>query len=689
MSATPATTQGLSWRERVVGRLGSPSMLFGLSLMAVAIGATTGYGAVIFIRLLAMVQTFTERLQDRWGAPALFGAMLVGGIITGFIVAYIAQEAKGHGVPEVMQALALNGGRIRPVVVVAKALGSAVTIGVGGSAGREGPIVQIGAALGSVIGQALKVSTERLKILVAAGAASGIAATFNAPIAGVLFALEVILGEFEMANFGIVVIAAVTASIVSHLYLGSAPAFHVPAYGLNAPVEILFYTGLGLLSALLALLFIRMLYWLEDLFDDWKQAPEWLKPAIGMVLTAVVGLFFPQVLGPGLHFIGEVIAANVPLAVGTLLLLAFMKLVATSFTLGAGNSGGVFAPALFSGAALGGALGLVLQRALPGLDINPGAYALVGMAATFAGAARAPMTAILIVFEMSNDYRLILPLMFATVISTFVAQILLPESIYTLKLARRGIVLRHGREVDVMESVTVAEAMDPHPETVPEDMPIALLGKAFAEAHVHGFPVVDAQGRLVGIVSLGDYQRALRNPDNKSLRVRDIMTREVIVAYPDETLWQVMRKMGLRDVSRLPVVSRDDPTRLVGIIRRRDIISAYNVALARREEERQRREAMARAQDEGLEFVQVTLPRSAWAVNKYVRELKLPQECLLVSVRRGRKVWFPHGDTLLQAGDRLTVYTHHGNAARVERWLLQGPPEASTASASAEEGKDS
>ncbi len=661
-----------SWRERVIGRLGSPAMLFRLSLMAMVIGLTTGYGAVLFIRLLEGVQAAATALRSQWGAVGLFGSMLVGGVITGLIVTYIAQEAKGHGVPEVMQALALNGGRIRPAVVVAKALGSAVTIGVGGSAGREGPIVQIGAALGSVIGQALKVSTERLKILVAAGAASGIAATFNAPIAGVLFALEVILGEFEMANFGIVVIAAVTASIVSHTYLGSAPAFHVPAYGLNAPVEIAFYTVLGLLSALLAVLFIKMLYALEDVFDHWRIA-EWIKPAVGMLLTAVVGLFFPEVLGPGLHFIGEVIAANVPLTLGALLLLAIVKLIATSFTLGAGNSGGVFAPALFSGAALGGAVGLLLQNALPGLDINPGAYALVGMAATFAGAARAPMTAILIVFEMSNDYRLILPLMFATVISTFIAQILHPESIYTLKLARRGIVLRQGREVDVMESVTVAEAMDPHPETVPEDMPITLLGKAFEEAHVHGFPVVDAAGRLVGIVSLGDYQRALQQPGGETLRVRDIMTRDVVVAYPDETLWQVMRKMGLRDVSRLPVVAREDPRRLLGIIRRRDIISAYNVALARREEERQRRQIMARAQDEGLEFVQVELPRDAWAVNKYVRELQLPHECLLVSVRRGRKVWFPHGDTLLQAGDRLTVYTQHGNAQRVERLLLHGP----------------
>ncbi len=672
MSQTAVSSARASWRERVVGRLGSPAILFRLSLIAVLIGMTTGYGAVVFIRLLAWVQGATETLRATWGAAGMFTAMLAGGVLTGLIVTYIAQEAKGHGVPEVMQALVLNRGRIRPAVVVAKALGSAVTIGAGGSAGREGPIVQIGAALGSVIGQALRVSTERLKILVAAGAASGIAATFNAPIAGVLFALEVILGEFEMANFGIVVIAAVTASIVSHTYLGSAPAFHVPAYGLNAAVEIVFYAGLGLLSALVAVLFIKMLYALEDLFEEWRF-PEWLKPAVGMALTGVVGLAFPQVLGPGLHFIGEVIAANVPLTVGALLLLALFKLVATSFTLGAGNSGGVFAPTLFSGAAMGGALGLLLQRAFPGLDINPGAYALVGMAATFAGAARAPMTAILIVFEMSNDYRLILPLMFATVISTFIAQILMPESIYTLKLARRGIVLRQGREVDVMESVTVAEAMDPHPETVPEDMPVRLLGKAFEEAHVHGFPVVDVAGRLVGIVSLGDYQRALQKDDGEHLRVRDIMTRDVVVAYPDETLWDVMRKMGIRDVSRLPVVAREDPHRLLGIIRRRDIISAYNVALARREEERQRQQALARAQDEGLEFVQVELPREAWAVNRYVRELQLPQDCLLISVRRGRKVWFPHGDTLLQAGDRLTVYTRHGNAARVQHFLLHGP----------------
>ncbi|NPA26721.1 MAG: CBS domain-containing protein [Chloroflexi bacterium] len=652
-----------------------PPTLFWLSLTAVVVGLTTGYGAVLFIKLLHAVQQWSEHIRAAWGVPGMFGIMILGGIITGLIVTYIAPEAKGHGVPEVMLAIAVHGGRIRPAVVVAKALGSAFTIGVGGSAGREGPIVQIGAALGSVLGQWLRFSTERLKILVAAGAASGIAATFNAPIAGVMFALEVILGEFEMANFGIVVIAAVTASIVSHAYLGEAPAFQVQPYGLSSPVEIVFYTFLGVLTAFLAVFFIKILYAMEEVFDNWNFV-EWLKPAVGMALTAMIGLFFPQVLGPGLEFIGEVIRTNVQVSLGLLFALAFIKLIATSFTLGSGNSGGVFAPALFAGAALGGSLGLVLRDWLPGLGINPGAYALVGMAATFAGAARAPITAIMIVFEMSNDYRLILPLMFATVVSTLIAQHLHKESIYTLKLRLRGINLRYGRDVDIMERIKVAQAMDPHPETVPDWMPVKMLGQAFEEAHVHGFPVLNHKGELVGMVALSDYQRATKRPDFENLKVRDIMTTDLIVAYPDENLWDVMRKMGLRDISRLPVVERSNPRHLIGVIRRRDIITAYNVAVARREEEKQLRQDMALAHDEDLEFFHIELPLHAWAVNKRVRDLHLPEDSLLVSVRRGRKVWFPHGDTLLQAGDKVTIYTKHKHAERVRRHLLEGPEAA-------------
>ncbi len=654
---------------RWLTRLAPPPYLV-LSIIAVLIGVGTGYGAVIFIRSLEFVQHIAEGLREDLGIIGMFLSLGVGGALGAPLIVYVASEARGHGVPEVMMAIAVHGGRIRPRVVVVKAVASALTIGSGGSAGREGPIVQIGSALGSTLGQWLAFSEERIKILVAAGAAGGIAATFNAPIAGVIFALEVILGEFSMGYFGVVVIASVSASIISRAYLGAAPAFHVPAYGLNSVWEIPLYVGIGIVSALLAVFFIVILYKAEDIFEAWK-APEVIKPVVGMLLTGVVALFYPQVLGPGLHFIGEAIAVNMQMSLKLLAPLAIAKLIATSFTLGAGNSGGVFAPSLFAGAALGGSLGIVFKQLFPHLFINPGAYALVGMAATFAGAARAPITAILIVFEMSNDYRLILPLMLATVISTAIAHYIHPESIYTLKLARRGIVIRHGRDIDVMQSVTVEQAMQRNPVTVPPTMPLKELADMFVQAHGHGFPVVDEQGNLVGIVSLTDYQEAAKRKDADRLTVGDIMTRDLIVAYPDETLWEALRKLGLRDVSRLPVVSRQNPRQLLGLIRRRDIIRAYNLAIARRGEIAQRLQEL-RVGEGDAEYIRVDLPADAWAVGKRVRELHLPEDCVLVSVRRGRRIIIPHGDTVLQPGDRITIFTTRECKPRVMNILSLG-----------------
>lgn len=392
-------------------------------------------------------------------------------------------------------------------------------------------------------------------------------------------------------------------------------------------------------------------------------------------MTGAIALEYPEVLGPGLEFIGETIAEGMQKPMLWLVILAVVKLMATSFTLGSGSSGGVFAPSLFSGAALGGAFGLLVQNLFPELPLEPGAYALVGMSATFAAAARAPLTSIIIVFEMSNDYRLILPLMFASVVSTLVAHYLHPESIYTLKLAKRGLRWRYGREKDVMESITVQEAMDPNPSTVPDWLPVRMLMEAFNEAHSHGFPVLNAHGELVGIVTLSDYQAALKRPDFDRLQVRDIMTRDLVVAYPDENLWQVLRRLGIYNVGRMPVVSRQNPRKLLGMIRGQDIIRAYNLALARRESEGQRRQELATAESD-LVFERVHLQNGAWAVQKRICELPLPKDCLLVAVRRGRRLWFPHGDTVLRQGDVVTVCTRPEMLETVTRLLLRGPEDA-------------
>ncbi|MDH4138768.1 MAG: chloride channel protein, partial [Anaerolineae bacterium] len=540
---------------------------------AILVGLGAGVGAVIFRWL---IESF-DKIRIALGTIGPFGVVVapaLGGLVVGPLIYLFAREAKGHGVPEVMEAVAMRGGRIRPIVVVIKSLASAISIGSGGSVGREGPIVQIGSALGSTLGQILHMSDDRIRNLVACGAAGGIAATFNAPIAGVLFALEVILGEFGVGYFSTVVISSVTASVIGRIFLGDEPAFPVPPYSMVSPWELLLYAVLGIAAAFVALAFTRILYMLEDVFDAWRF-PEYLKPVIGGLGIGIVGLYFPDLFGVGYGAIERALLGK--MLVGTVLLLLVLKMVATSLTIGSGGSGGVFAPSLFIGSMLGAAYGAIVHNWLPTLTAAPGAYALVGMAAVFAGAARAPITSIIILFEMTDDYRIILPLMFATVISTLLSEHLSRESIYTLKLTRRGIRLERGRDIDVMQGITAGEAMTPDPETVSVNTTLRELSDRFATSHYHGYPVLDEKGRLCGVVTLQDLERVTRNGKRPpGATVEQICTRSPLVAYPDEPLWAALKRIGTRDIGRLPVVSRDDPTRLVGLIRGNDIIRAYN-----------------------------------------------------------------------------------------------------------------
>jgi CIC family chloride channel protein len=670
-------------------------VLFGT---AIVVGAGTGLGAVFFIWLIAQVQNLFYQTGGSvlgfLGRGLFILVPVIGGLLAGPIIAYFAKEAKGHGVPEVMQAIALQGGRIRPRVVVAKVVATAFCIGSGGSAGREGPIVQVGAALGSTIGQFLHLSENRIRNLVACGAAAGIAATFNAPIAGVIFAMEIILGELHLGDLGNVVIASVTASTVARIFLGSRPAFSIPSYTMKTPWEVLLYALLGVLTALFAIYFIRLLYWLEDRFDEW-HFPDALKPAVGGLLLGGLAFTYPlilgqsqglplyanlpQVFGTGFSTIESALSGSLPFII--LLALAIIKPLATSLTLGSGNSGGIFAPSLFTGAALGGAFGWVVEHFFPGATAGPGAFAIVGMAAVFAGAAHAPFTSILIVFEMTNDYTLILPLMAAVIVSLIVSTRLFPESIYTLKLVKRGIHLKQGRDVDIMETVRVEEVMVREPITVPVDMPVRELANEFLRTGRHGFPVLNLDGSLFGIVSLEDYRQAgNKSPETvDQLVVRDIATRDMISVYPDESVGAALRRMSPRDISRLPVVARDDLHHLVGVVRRNDIVHAYEMGSLRMEDARQRIEQTRAVSDARSKFLEVTLLPDSIATGKKVAEINLPRAAVLVSIRRGSEFVIPHGDTMLQAGDTVTLlckreWSDEATAALVEE-KKPSPPE--------------
>jgi CIC family chloride channel protein len=667
----------------VIGRYQKgEGVLFALALL---VGLGAGVGAIIFRWLIDLVRTISfdwlPEVTADWGLAYIVIAPAVGGALVGPLIYFFAREAKGHGVPEVMEAVALRGGRIRPVVALVKSIASSLSIGTGGSVGREGPIVQIGSTIGSTVGQAMKMSDARVRNLVACGAAGGVAATFNAPIAGVIFALEVILGDFSVRSFGTVVIASVTASVVGRAAFGDVPAFAIPEYTLNSIYEFPLYLLLGIAAAGVGVLYTRSLYGAEDLFDSWKKVPEWSKAAIGGALLggmalaygAIPGLGYdhvPQVYGVGYETIESGLLGNELMWV--MLALVGLKILATSITIGSGGSGGVFAPSLFIGSMLGGALGLLFAQLVPGVPGPPGAYALVGMGAVFAGATHASMTAVLIIFEMTGDYKIILPLMLAVVTSTLLSGVLLKrETIYTLKLTRRGVRLRRGRVVDVLEGVRVEEVMSQSMTVLP-DSPVEGLESLFITADRNALPVVDGDDRLVGIVSLTDVYRALESGEEVGERaVRDIMTSTLVTAYPDESLNTVLKRMAPRDLSRLPVVSRDDPGRLLGLVRRNDVVRAYNLGLARRDRETTEVPAAIRRTPH-VDFVEVELTGDSRCVGRTVAEISsgLPEDSLLVSIQRtDGTVVFPHGYTVLSAGDRIVAYARKERLQDLRRCL--------------------
>jgi CIC family chloride channel protein len=659
------------FRDSVVVLLNryQPPEQFVLMITALIVGLGAGFGAVVFRWLIGAIQTFAFQtgptLLGFLGRFAIVPIPAIGGLIVGLLVYYLAREAKGHGVPEVMEAMALRGGRIRPIVVVVKSLASSICIGTGGSVGREGPIVQIGSALGSTVGQMLHLSDARIRNLVACGAAGGIAATFNTPIAGVFFALEVIVGEFSVGYFSSVVVASVTASVIGQIFLGNIPAFPTPSYSLVSSWEFVFYAVLGVLASGVAVLFVRTLYRMEDLFERWPLV-EPIKPAVGGLLIGVIGLFYPQIFGVGYETIELTLLGNI--ALSTALVFLFVKIVATSITLGSGGSGGVFAPSLFIGAMLGGAFGMVVNQIWPEITASPGAYALVGMSAAFSGAAHAPITAVIILFEMTGDYRIILPLMLTTVISTVLARHFLnQESIYTLKLSRRGIRLERGHDIDVMQAVQVGEVMTRNVDVVTSNMNLLELSEEFQRTAHHGFPVLDENGDLFGVVTLQDLRNALSRPNAEKLTVADIATRSVLTAFPDEPVWAALKRLGTRDVGRLPVVDRRNPRRLVGSIRRNDIVRAYNIGITRKAEMQHRTDRLRLARLDQAEFVDLELGSDSPAAGKTIAELDIPRQCVVVSVRRGRQVLIPGGDTKLQAGDRLSVYVDKNEKAQLLR----------------------
>ncbi len=642
-------------------------------VIAVIIGLVGGYGAV-FIQF--SIKQFEELF---WGGEFNLQTInaiewywkiiipIMGGVVVGLVIRFVASEAKGHGVPEVMQAIVLRNGIIRPRVVFAKLFASAFYIASGGSVGREGPVIQIGSAVGSTVGQFFKVNPRRMRTFVACGAASGIAAAFNAPIAGALFAVEIILGDFAVAQFSPIVISSVVATVVSRHYLGNFPAFVAPHYSLQSPLELINYVILGFLAGAVAVMFIKVLYYSEDFFDKLKW-PDYVKGAIGGLLIGIIGLQFPEIFGVGYDATDAALASGMVWKLA--LALVFIKVIATSISLGSGGSGGIFAPSLFLGAMLGSFFGGVVNIFFPEWTADPGAYALVAMGGVVGAATHGPIAAILIIFELTNEYKIILPLMITTIIATLFAQRLHKESIYTLKLVRKGINIFGGREINVLRSLKVEDVSKQTIEVVYEDDNFkSVLAKVVNSSHNFIY-VKDSKEHVMGYISIQDIRSTLLDFDTlKDLLIAgDIANPIPVIVREQDNLDFVMKQFGRTDMDELPVMTKiNGQEEVIGTIRQRDVIEAYNHQIFLRDmtgetvqsledlKQKKKVQVVDQYQFSEIEASQLFIGKTLKEVdlrNKYNIEILL--------IRRSKKLKpeyiQPSGDTKIKMNDSLLIF---------------------------------
>jgi len=628
-------------------------------------GVLTGTMVWVLLTWLEFVQHLAW--SERVPAWQLVVVPTVGGLLVGILVSRLVPEAKGGGVVTTMEALALRGGRLRGRVPLAGTLATGLALGTGASGGREGPVVLIGGAIGSAVARLLPLDEQRTRSMVAAGAAAGIGATFNAPIGGMLFAIELLLGGIRRAGaLQAVVVASVVSAVTARQLVGEGlPLFQAPAgLGLGEPVELLLYAGLGLTAVLAAWGFRSVGTWSRQLFSRIStRAGLPISVALGGFGVGLIALVFPEVLGEGSELPGipgnrEPIQAMLDggfglewSAAGFLVLLALAKLVATSLSSGSGSAVGIFAPTLFTGAALGGAFGIAATQLITTETADPAGFALVGMAAVFAATVRAPLTAILIVFELTGSYDLVLPLMLAVGIAMFTTEMLGWESVYLWHLRKRGVIYGQTDDLDVLQLVSVEEVISQTDATVAPEIPIEELRARFvAEGH-HGYLVVDGLQRLVGVVTASDLER----PGDTA---GEVCTRRVVSVGPADPVFRAVRRMASLDVGRVPVLDPID-RRVVGVFRRGDVVRAYQRGITRSLGAQQRAQAGRLRDLSGVRFIEVVIAPDSPLADTLVRDVAWPRNTVLTSIRRAGEVVIPTGDTHLEPGDELVVLTGH------------------------------
>jgi CIC family chloride channel protein len=581
-----------AWQRGVSGRVShrADAIIGGLTRLgidentlllgfAVAIGSAVGLAVIVFYKLIDLAQAASLTAVGRMtgiGSLSIILVVLAGLALSRLLVRYGTGDSDGENIPDVMRAVAKRGGVIHAGPVAIKSAGAAIAIGTGGSVGAEGPVAVAGSALGSKIGRFFRSGPERLRLLVACGAAAGISAAFNAPIAGVFFSLEKVIGSFGVRAFPPVLVASVIAAAISRAAFGGTPVIEIPTeYGVGSSGELLLYALLGIVTGVVAVLYTRTVYWTRDLLRRFRVG--WHSVIAGALVVGALDVVFKADLwGRGHETLSiDMIGAR---AGYFLLGLAGAKILATAVTLSVTRAGGVFTPALFIGATLGGGLGTSAVELIPGFTIAPQAFALVGMAGLVAGSTHAPLTAIMIVFEMTSDYALILPLMLCGALAYITARRLHPESIYSEWLARRGESIHLGRDTAVLERLRVRDACNENPDVIGEGAAVSQILQAIGASRQIEFPVLDDDLQLVGMITYDDLRTVLTQADRYApvVLAGDLASPHFERVTPEDTLSTALQRLAVRGSHYIPVVDGQEPNRLVGVIGRQEILAAYD-----------------------------------------------------------------------------------------------------------------
>ncbi|MEN8113774.1 MAG: chloride channel protein [Actinomycetota bacterium] len=648
------TTLGSRLRSTLRSR-GQAAFLAGSML----VGILVGLGAAGLVATLELVQGLVEQggeIADL-GKWVVVGSVPVGLLAAWLLNRWLGPGVSGGGVAETMVGVNLEGGYLASKTVVPKIAATAATLGAGGSGGREGPIVLIGGALGSWFGRHTGFGLDQVKSFVAAGAGAGIGASFNAPIAGMMFALEVVLSSFAIRHISAIVVTSVSAAVTTHALVGEETFLRSPAYHLGDPRQLLLYAVLAVLAVLFGVLFLRVLD-LASVTRLLSRIPGWAMPILMGVSIGLMGLIYVETLGTGQGFLAELLALRDPddfadYVWWTLLIIAVLKSVTTALTRKGGGSAGTFMPALVIGGAVGAGFAILIEPVWTFSKIEPGAFALVGMAAALAATARAPLTSVILVFELTGGYGLVLPLMLAAALATFLADRIHPESAYTMSLARKGIHLPKAEDIDLLDTVDVRQVMGDVDQVASPDMTLREFSDLLDKTRHHGMPVVE-EGHLAGVISVTDLERSGGPSDD--VTVGEALTPTPITVTPDLPVSAALARMASLGLGRLPVVADDDPTRLVGMFRRESVVKAYHHALGLSTGRELYRERVKLRSHPGAAFFEATIRRGAPMVGWAVRDVHWPQGATLVSIRRGSSVLIPHGHTYLEAGDTITLF---------------------------------